>query len=51
MTPHRLVLALGLASRFATPRRARQVAVSGPLEVLQIDDFDHGKSRVVHPRA
>ena len=48
MTPHRLVLALGLALSLATAAAARQVTVSGPLEVLQIDDFDHGKSRVVN---
>ena len=48
MTPHRLVLAFGLALSLATAAAARQIAVSGPLEVLQIDDFDHDKSRVVY---
>src|SRR6185369_8899584 len=49
MTPHRFVLALALGLSLATAASAaRQVTVSGPLEVLQIDDFDHGKSRVVN---
>ena len=49
MTPYRLVLlALACAAGFATAAHARQVEISGPVDVLQIDDFEHGQSRVVH---
>jgi len=49
MTPHRLALAvLVLVSAMAAGAQGRQVTVSGRLEVIQIDDFDHGKSRLVH---
>ena len=48
MTPHRLLLAFAFGLSLATAAAARQVTVSGPLEVLQIDDFDHGNSRVVN---
>ena len=49
MTPHRLgflsfVIALGLASA----AHARRVEISGPVEVIQVDDFDHGRSRLIH---
>ena len=49
MTPHRLVLAAAvLVIGFAAAAEARQVEVTGSIEVIQIDDFDHGQSRVVH---
>src|SRR5439155_1089275 len=49
MTPHRLgflslVIALGLASA----AHARRVEISGPVEVIQVDDFDYGRSRLIH---
>ena len=48
MMLHRLgLVAIGLVVAFATSARARQVEITGPIEVLQIDDFDHGQSRLV----
>ena len=49
MTPYRFVpAAIVLAVALATGAQARQIEISGPIEVLQIDDFDHGQSRLVH---
>ncbi len=49
MTSHRIgvlsfVIALGLTST----AHARRVEISGPVEVIQVDDFDHGRSRLIH---
>jgi len=49
MTPHRLALfAVALVLGLAAGAEARRTTVSGPLEVIQVDDFDHGQSRVIH---
>jgi hypothetical protein len=49
MTPHRFMLvAIALVLGLAGAADARQLAVSGRLEVVQVDDFDHGQSRVIH---
>jgi len=49
MTSHRIALlsfvtALGVTSA----AHARRVEISGPVEVIQVDDFDHGRSRLIH---
>jgi hypothetical protein len=49
MTPPRLLLvAAALVTALAAPAAARQLDVTGRLDVIQIDDFDSGRSRVVH---
>jgi hypothetical protein len=49
MTPHRITLVgLVLALGAAPAAFARQVEVEGPVEVIQLDDFEGGTSRVVH---
>jgi hypothetical protein len=49
MTPHRLGLAtVAIVLGLAVGAQARQVEVSGSVEEIQIDDFDHGQSRIVH---
>ncbi|MGH7893021.1 MAG: MopE-related protein [Candidatus Binatia bacterium] len=47
--PHRLALAgILVLVGLTAPALARQIEVTGRVEVIQIDDFDHGQSRVVH---
>jgi hypothetical protein len=48
MTPFRLLVATVLVAALAVPAGARQMEVKGRLDVIQIDDFEHGGSQVVH---
>ena len=40
--------AFALVTSLAQPAHARERTVTGTLELVQIDDFDHGQSRVLH---
>src|SRR5439155_23679892 len=49
MTPQRLgFLSLFIAFGLTSAAHARRVEISGPVEVIQVDDFDHGRSRLIH---